>query len=152
MSLPSCTVLTQTEPTPIFCSSSKSGDWWHHTAAFLQLSLALSFFSGTESHAFNSDHKHMAGNELQAFHHWGHKESFNDYSKSVAEITDQYDIANLTLGVKPSSCVGDNQHVHTQIPETSLGMSPFHRESYLPLWVPFMPVEPALHTYTDTAI
>lgn len=125
MSWPSCTVLTPIEFTPIFCSSSKSGDWWHHTGAFLQVSLALGFFSGTESHVFNSDHKHMAGNELQAIHHWAHKESFND--RQQIGCCDHWSVWYIQplIGVEPCSCIDDNQHVHTQTPENLTGKVTF---------------------------
>lgn len=125
MSWPSCTVLTPIEFTPIFCSSSKSGDWWHHTGAFLQVSPALSFFSGTESHIFNSDHKHIAGNELQAIHHWAHKESFNDRQQiGCCNHWSVWYIQPL-IGVEPCSCIGHNQHVHTQTPENLTGKVTF---------------------------
>lgn len=126
MSWPSCTVLTPTEFTPIFCISSKSGDLWHHTGAFLQLSLTLSFFSGTESHLsliriiniwLEMSSKHFITGVT--------KRVLMTDSKSVAVIIDQYDISNLTLGIKPSSCNGDNQHVYTQTPENLTGKVTF---------------------------
>jgi hypothetical protein len=38
-------------------------------------------------------------------------------AREVDVITDQHDISNLELGIKPSSCIGDHQGIHTQKPE-----------------------------------
>lgn len=40
-------------------------------------------------------------------------------------ITDQHDVSNLKLGVEPSSCIGDDQCIHSQKAENP------HRECHL---------------------
>lgn len=83
-------------------------------------------FGHCKSPVFNSDHKHMTGNELQKFRHWSHKESFSDRQQiGCCNHWSVWYIQPHTLGWAFQLHWWQPACPYTDARKTSLVMSPF---------------------------